>query len=161
MGDFSWYRFYASLTLTVVMCARCEGTDDCVGCPKTREHADRVKDASTRKVKLQVLADENQPLESVICDIRVWRFIDTYWRLVLIDKPDADESVELYDFNYVAVDLEYDVGEVTCSIKVEKDSLIDPQTAVKFVKRELPNEYDPALPLLVLPNIAYLIAPQK
>lgn len=149
------YTLYASLIIPCEMiCKRASGK-------ASKQDKEELTNAESRDVEIQVLLPNSMNADELMADVRLYGFIDVYWKLTLVPlyKP---AWVEITDFNFVKRDK---VGDVERSMKrttmehiyMQPVQVHDKDAVMELVKKT--NVYNPKHPLLILPNVAYVIPP--
>ena len=164
MSSFQFYSFYSHLKIPVDMITRCVDSpnSNCERCENTPEHDLRVANASNCDVIVQVLVPDGGSLETLATNGLMYKFIDKYWRQLVVPNPLADARVELHDFNCIRLDDKNPVrllrDEVT--LKVTAD-MTDRIQAMRVLRNDLDDIYDPKRPLLIMPDFAIMISGEE
>jgi len=150
------YTLYASAIIPCEMiCERAFGE-------ASKQDEEELTNAESRDVEIQVLMPNTMTADDLLADVRLYGFIDVYWKSMLtpLYKP---AWIEIRDFNFVKRD---NVVGVERAMKRSKDiehiymqpvQVHDKDAVMELVKKS--NVYVPKRPLLILPNIAYMIPP--
>ena len=127
-------------------------------CENTKQHVAQLQKGDFRRLDIQVLAPTNMTFANLRSDWRTYAFIDKYWRTLLASTSVG--CVEITDFNCVS-DTKYqrnDPAETAmATIYLSPSDVVDTWRIMKEVERE--SVYDKSKPLLILPNVAYMIPP--
>lgn len=150
------YTLYKEFPIWCDMMVRCSNDPPC---EKTAEHEARLEKNIFCRLNIQVLAPQKMRFEDLRNDWRTYAFIDKYWRSLMVPAS-KEQCGEVYDFNCVSAtryQTNHPSETATTLIYLSPSDVVDTWRIMQEVERE--SMYDKSKPLLILPNVAYMIPP--
>lgn len=150
------YTLYKEFPIWCEMIVGCSKDPPCENTPA---HEELLRNESFRRLDIQVLAPAKMSFADLRDDCRTYAFIDEYWSSLVVSSPSA-VCGKIAGFNYVS-DESYQDNDpdenAMATIYFSPSDVVDTWRIMNEVERE--SIYDKSKPLLILPNIAYMIPP--